>query len=911
MNNNEHKKVEVENPTVAFVGAGPGADDLITVRGLRLLQNADLVLYAGSLVSTEHLQACKAECEFFDTASMNLEEQVLTMSTAAKAGKQVVRLHTGDPAMYGAINEQIKGLHAQGVATYIVPGVSSVFAAAAALGCELTAPDVSQSVVLTRTPGRTPMPEKEKASDFAKTGATLVFFLSTGKIAELMQDLMTEGEVQAQTPAVLVYRVSWPDERIIRGTVADIAQKCADAGIGRQALILVGNALGQHDTSSLLYDKSFSHGYRNTLVHEQFVGACALYAFTQKGLSKAVEIATGLQLPTTIYCTYKNSIIPEAQKHSENLPKVQIISGHDFDGILQEQWQNFAAHIFVCATGIAVRKVAKLLEHKSMDPAVIACPESGAHIISLTSGHLGGANRLSRRIARITGGQAVIGTATDGKNVVAFDELAAMENARIMNVDAIKTLNMALLHKKDVSFLGPQALYVTHYADNPHVHFVENLAQINTKYAVIWCDGQNTLGHCHIHKHLQKEDVTYLKISSKALVLGMGCRKNMDSALFEAQVQKFLDENTINPKQIACFATCDVKTEEKAMLDLSQKWNIPLEFHAAADLNTVIVPNPSVIVKEKLGTSSVCEASALLSAGYATAMNVSTRPRLYRQKKTLQDMTLAVAKIAHGHIKGHKKKIVVVVGLGSGESRHITPEVDMALRRCDVVAGYDKYVDFIRDRIAGKAIIQNGMMGEVKRCTETLNVAAGGKSVCMVCSGDPGILAMAGLLFELKAQNEAFKDVSIEVLPGVTAANLAAASLGAPLQNGFSLVSLSDLLVPTAEVRQNLQAVAQSALPIVLYNPAGKKRRALLHEALNIFKEQRGDEIFCAYVRHAGRVQEEKWVGKLCQFPQDEVDMSTLIVIGSERTQFNDNVLYEARGYVEKYLVVTEKHINS
>ena len=176
---------------VEFVGAGPGAEDLITVRGLRALEQADLVVYAGSLVNPAHLKACKADCTCLDSASMNLGEQIEAMSDAALAGKRVVRLHTGDPAMYGAINEQIRGLAQKGVAASIIPGVSSVFAAAAALGCELTSPDVSQSVVLTRTPGRTPMPQGEDAAAFARTGAMLVFFLSTGKVGELMRITLT------------------------------------------------------------------------------------------------------------------------------------------------------------------------------------------------------------------------------------------------------------------------------------------------------------------------------------------------------------------------------------------------------------------------------------------------------------------------------------------------------------------------------------------------------------------------------------------------------------------------------------------------------------------------------------------------------------------------------------------------
>ena len=172
----------------------------------------------------------------------------------------------------------------------------------------------------------------------------------------------------------------------------------------------------------------------------------------------------------------------------------------------------------------------------------------------------------------------------------------------------------------------------------------------------------------------------------------------------------------------------------------------------------------------------------------------------------------------------------------------------------------------------------------------------------MVCSGDPGILAMAGLLYELRAREPECAGIPITVLPGITSANIAAASLGAPLQNGFSLVSLSDLLVPADEVRGNLRAVAQSALPVALYNPAGRKRRHLLMEALELFREQRGEDTLCAYVRHAGRPQERTWIGRLGDFPAEEVDMSTLLIIGGPRTVFDGEALYEARGYVDKYM---------
>ena len=861
---------------VEFVGAGPGAEDLITVRGLRSLEQADLVIYAGSLVNPAHLRACKADCTCLDSASMNLGEQIEAMSDAALAGKRVVRLHTGDPAMYGAINEQIRGLAQKGVAASIVPGVSSVFAAAAALGCELTSPDVSQSVVLTRTPGRTPMPQGEDAAAFARTGALLVFFLSTGKVGDLMRHLMEQGGLAGDTPAAIVYRASWPDERILRGTVGDIARRAEEAGLGRQALIIVGRALGADGTASRLYDADFSHGYRNRLVSEDFDGRCALYAFTGKGLTRAREIAAGLGLPTVLHSTR-----PSGAEDIVHIP------AQDFDSRLAANWAQFDAHIFIGATGIPFRKAAPLLRGKGIDPAVLACPESGSHVIGLTSGHLGGTNRLARRIARITGGQAVVSPPTDVNGLPAFDEAAAQEHAHILNPEAVRALNAALLDGKPIAFCGTRAAFERHFASTGQVAFFENPQEVTCGHAVLW-DSENTL----------PEEVLHLDVTSRAFVLGVGCRRGVKPQDLRLVAERYLSELGLSAENIAGIATCTVKEDEPAILGLGEAWRVPVAFHSAEELDTVPVSAPSEKVREKIGTASVCEAACLLSAGYGTA----AQPRLYAPKTAFGNVTLSLARLPHLSAPQNGQGKIVVVGLGSGAPGHITPDADTALRLCDTVAGYSHYVDFIRDRIAGKPVIQNGMKGEVERCLSALEAALAGRNVCMVCSGDPGILAMAGLLYELRAREPRFGDIPIRVLPGITAANIAAASLGAPLQNGFSLVSLSDLLVPADEVRRNIRSVAQSLLPVALYNPAGRKRRDLLDETLAVFREHRGGDVLCAYVKNAGREQETKWTGKLSEFPAAEVDMSTLIIIGGPRTRLDSGVLYEPRGYVEKYM---------
>lgn len=246
---------------IYFVGAGPGAVDLITIRGRDLLERADVVIYAGSLVTPDHLKFCKENAEFYDSAKMHLGEVMEVMLTAHKAGKVVVRLHTGDPSIYGAIGEQMRELDRENISYEVVPGVSSFVAANAAVKKEMTLPGISQTIILTRISGRTPVPEKEELKKLASHRASMAIFLSVQKISEVVDELLTAYD--KDTPIAVVYRASWPDEKIVKGTLADIAEKVKDADINRQAQILVGDFLDTDFEYSKLYDPSFTTGYRD------------------------------------------------------------------------------------------------------------------------------------------------------------------------------------------------------------------------------------------------------------------------------------------------------------------------------------------------------------------------------------------------------------------------------------------------------------------------------------------------------------------------------------------------------------------------------------------------------------------------------------------------------------------------
>lgn len=256
-------------PRVYIVGAGPGDPDLVTVKGLNILMNADLVLYTDSLVNEQLVARAGSHAKVLQSSGMDLEQMVDVMAETVLSGKSVARVHTGDPAVYGAILEQMVLLKQRGIAYEIVPGVSSVFAAAAVLGAELTVPDLTQTVILTRAEGRTPVPEREKLRDLASHHCTVALFLSATLAKKVVKEFMEAGWSE-DTPVAVVQRATWPDQKIVRTTLRNLDSDLRQAGIRMHAMILAGWALDpgmvdRDEHRSKLYDKSFTHGYRKGL----------------------------------------------------------------------------------------------------------------------------------------------------------------------------------------------------------------------------------------------------------------------------------------------------------------------------------------------------------------------------------------------------------------------------------------------------------------------------------------------------------------------------------------------------------------------------------------------------------------------------------------------------------------------
>ncbi|KAF6248194.1 cobalt-precorrin-4 C(11)-methyltransferase [Nitrosopumilus sp. b3] len=247
---------------VFFVGCGPGDPELITVKAKKLIQKADVVVYSGSLIPEPILKLCK-KGKLFDAAKLVREEIFDLLYKNAKKDKLVVRLHDGDPSIYGAIKEQIDNLEEKGIKSTVIPGVTAFLASAAALGTQLTLPGVTQTIIVTRAESRTKVPKRERISELAKHKATLIFYLSVHLLSKLVKEAIAGG-YKKSTPVAVVYRASWEDQKIIKGTLEDIAKKVKDEKITRTAIVIISDVIDPETYEySKLYDKNFSHGYRN------------------------------------------------------------------------------------------------------------------------------------------------------------------------------------------------------------------------------------------------------------------------------------------------------------------------------------------------------------------------------------------------------------------------------------------------------------------------------------------------------------------------------------------------------------------------------------------------------------------------------------------------------------------------
>ncbi|MBI4850048.1 MAG: cobalamin biosynthesis protein [Nitrospirae bacterium] len=579
---------------------------------------------------------------------------------------------------------------------------------------------------------------------------------------------------------------------------------------------------------------------------------------------------------------------------------------------VSKSWGENNALIFLMASGIVVRTIAPLIKDKKTDPAVVVLDEKGRYAVSLLSGHLGGANGLAKEIAAFLKGEAVITTASDVQGKVSLDLWAKDNDLYIEDFEKLKKLSSKIVNGKKIK------VWPDHTIKVPDEFITVDSAK-----------GAELI----ISHKLVKSNALFLR--PKTLITGIGCNRGTSAAEIENTIKKVLLKEKLSFHSIRNLATIDIKKDEKGLTGFAGENKLDIKFFSKEELNSAVSTFDlarSKTVEAATGAMAVAEPAALLSAG---------SDKLLVPKQKIGNVTVAVA-IRKSEVRSQKSEkqnpslvtrhpSLFIVGTGPGNIEHITPSAQEAIRRSDVIVGYGTYLDLVPELIKGKEVVSTGMTKEVDRCRKAVELALQGKTVAVISGGDPGIYAMAGLVFEMiRAEEQKSKRaketppcsspcqgedrrgqtsallrfgtsaLSVEVIPGISALNACAARLGAPLMHDFASISLSDRLTPWEVIEKRLEAAAAADFVIALYNPKSKGRQEHINRAQEIILKHRSPDTPVGIVKGAMRENEEIVITDLKNMLSHDIDMQTTVIIGNSKTFVWNNRIITPRGYEKK-----------
>ena len=516
---------------------------------------------------------------------------------------------------------------------------------------------------------------------------------------------------------------------------------------------------------------------------------------------------------------------------------------------VRERWEAVDGFVLFLATGAAVRIVAPLLADKNRDPAVVCVDEGGRYAVALVGGHAGGANALARQVGGLLDAEPVLTTATDSAGRVALDALPEfVATGDVAAVTAAMLDGRAPRVSNELGWPVPADLTV----GDARERIVVTDRRVAAEPGVV-------------------------ALHPPSLVAGVGASTGAPARAVSDLLAAALDGAGLARASVAEIATLDRKTSEPGL----QALGLPLRGFTADALRDVAVPTPSAVVAAAVGTPSVAEAAALLAAGPGAELVVHKQAN-------------AVATVAVARRAGPRGRLRIV-GLGPGAAESRTPAAERAVRHAQVVIGYTPYVDACADLLQPhQEVVRSPIGEEVVRAKQALAEAAGGREVALVCSGDPGVYAMASITLELAADAPG---VEIEIVPGVTAAHAAAAAVGAPLGHDFATISLSDLLTPWEAIEARLRAAAAADFALALYNPRSGRRTWQLDAARQILLAHRAPSTPVAVVTDATRADEHVQVTTLADLDPTDAGMTTCVLIGASTTRVADGRVVTPRGY--------------
>ncbi len=528
--------------------------------------------------------------------------------------------------------------------------------------------------------------------------------------------------------------------------------------------------------------------------------------------------------------------------------------------------------VAVCAAGIAVRALADVMHNKANEPPVVVVSGDGKSVVPLLGGHRG-ANKLARSLAIVLGGHAAITTASDFGGC-AFDDPPA--GWSVANPEAAKSVSAAML-------AGERVGLVVEAGDTAWL-------------AGRTCDDSGGLFIRATDREMSPSEEE-LVLHPQTLAVGIGCARGAPHEDIVALVDRSLRVAGLARASVACVASIDLKADEPAIHTVADVLDVPARFFDAAALEAERprLANPSNAVFAEVGCHGVAEGAALAAVGANGVLHLA------KTKST--HGTCAIARNKNGidpTAVGRPAGKLYLVGLGPGAADYRLPSADRALGSASDIVGYSGYVDLLGPMGAGKEMHRFALGEEDLRCRRALQLAAQGKTVALVCSGDPGIYAMAALVLELM-EREPFR-VFIDIVPGVSALQMAAARIGAPLGHDFCAVSLSDLLTPWVEIERRLDAAGRGDFVVALYNPASGQRRTQLSRAARILLHHRRPDTPVVIGRQLARAGESVEVVTLAELDSTRVDMLSIVVVGSSQTRVFDTGarrwVYTPRGYV-------------
>ncbi len=574
--------------------------------------------------------------------------------------------------------------------------------------------------------------------------------------------------------------------------------------------------------------------------------------------------------------------IPEPFVEGENC----VVYSGSLKAYLAEIWNEHKAFIFGLATGATVRLIAPLLQDKSSDPAVLVIDPQGQFVISLCGGHQGGADQLTRLIASQFNATPVLTGAANDLNLPAVDTLGNAFGWRKGSGDWTG-VSAALARQETLQVLQDAGSDLWQKQLPENSPFSLDLSESQT-VGRIWISATQ-------RNFAAESDFPKVQWHPRVLWVGIGCIRGTSQALITEGITQVFQKHHLALDAIAGIATIDIKADEVGLLAYCQENQLPFKTFTPEQLNQEIVPTPSNVVYEEVGTASVAEASALCAAKQYGESQLLVSKQII--KTETEAVTIAIAQSEKEYIG--KTGALWLIGTGPGALEQMTTAAKIAITQADVIIGYSLYLDLVQPlQRPGQIIEAYPITQERQRAQRAIALANWGLKVAVISSGDCGIYGMAGLVLEELQKAEPIKQPpTVEVFPGISALQAAAARVGAPLMHDFCAISLSDLLTPKPLIEKRLLAAAQADFVTAIYNPKSQKRTELIETAQHIFLAHRKPETPVILVRSAYRSDEEIMVTTLEKMLNHPIDMLTVVLIGNSTTYQQDNFVITPRGY--------------